>query len=382
MLSDLNEGMNKKNGNRSEETKKYSVSQTAITSTSSKLSTINEQDRAVKSYTLPKQQETIQLLKLENAVESITAVPKKVDPYSFLCGFTAGILQAGIFSPIDKALFLSIKNQSAFLSWNNFHNPFQGFFQSIGGRALSAGLYFPLEQLFRSRLPSIVDHWNSSNKPSLKRTRSDAYEPIRRRPTTKRTMNDENHAFENFLAGTTAGALNAMILNPLSAIKYKTWGRSRNRGMIYEIYSMLRKSNGSIVPFINGTRSTLLRDVTFGGAYTLLRLQIPKILRLPEDNEQQWIANLIAASLATVLSGPFNYARNLQYATKSSDAPQTTLQLLRAVAIEANQRKTYSKRLHYIAFKFRIGWGTARVATGITFGHYIYDKLHEIFRPD
>lgn len=45
-----------------------------------------------------------------------------------------------------------------------------------------------------------------------------------------------------FLAGTSAGAVNAIILNPLSALKYKTWGREVNRGMPTEALDMWRKA--------------------------------------------------------------------------------------------------------------------------------------------
>jgi hypothetical protein len=52
---------------------------------------------------------------------------------------------------------------------------------------------------------------------------------------------DGDHAMI-FLAGTAAGAMNAIILNPLSALKYKTWGREVNRGMPTEALDMWRKA--------------------------------------------------------------------------------------------------------------------------------------------
>ena len=63
-----------------------------------------------------------------------------IDPVAFLCGLAAGVTQAGLLNPYDRALYLSVKNKVPFLSSANFRSPYQGFFQSIGGRALSSGL--------------------------------------------------------------------------------------------------------------------------------------------------------------------------------------------------------------------------------------------------
>jgi hypothetical protein len=71
-----------------------------------------------------------------------------VDYSSFICGLSAGVIQAGIFNPYDRALYLSVKDHRRFLHIANWKSPYSGFAQSIGGRALSGGLYFPLEHLF------------------------------------------------------------------------------------------------------------------------------------------------------------------------------------------------------------------------------------------
>jgi hypothetical protein len=71
-----------------------------------------------------------------------------VDYSSFICGIGAGVIQAGIFNPYDRALYLSVKDHRAFLHIENWKSPYSGFFQSIGSRALSGGIYFPVEHLF------------------------------------------------------------------------------------------------------------------------------------------------------------------------------------------------------------------------------------------
>jgi Mitochondrial carrier protein len=261
------------------------------------------------------------------------------------CGLVAGVMQAALFSPYDRALYLSMTNQTPFLTMQNFRNPFVGLSQSIGGRALSGGLYFPLEQFFFQRF----NHTNSAE------TR-------------------DNSMLLCFASGTAAGAVNAMILNPLSAIKYKTWSRLYNRGMLQEAFSMLRQGGRSV--FYRGLTSTLLRDVSFGGCYTCIRLQLQWAWSLP--HEHQWAANLFAASLATIVSGPFNLARNVQYATKSSQIAPTTLQVLKELSQDACELDGLHQKSAYLLKRLRIGWGTARVATGMAFGHWVYDGLHAL----
>jgi hypothetical protein len=176
------------------------------------------------------------------------------------------------------------------------------------------------------------------------------------------------------MAGIATGAVSAIIINPLSTIRYKTWGREVNVGMVREAVGMVRKS-GSFRPFFNGLAPTLARDVVFGGLYTWLRLQIQWWGDLPPN--KQWEANLIAAGLATVVSGPFNYVRNVQYATRSKDMADGTLQVLRSLARKVSDRPTSLQKLHYLQNRLRIGWGTIRVALGVTFGHSVYDWLHD-----
>jgi hypothetical protein len=248
-----------------------------------------------------------------------------VTSVSFVCGLLAGAAQAGVFNPWDRALYLSVKNQSRFLSYENFERPYQGFLQSIGGRALSAGLYFPLEQTFMQLVP--------------------------------KGEGVQHVAIYNFVAGTAAGAANALILNPLSAIKYKTWGREVNQGMFFEAAGMLRK--GGVRPFFNGMAPTVLRDVVFGGFYTFLRLEAQPAFGLAP--EHQWMANVGAAAVATVASGPFNLARNVQYATHSEQRAPTIAQVLANLVQEIEEKQTWHRKWHYLQERLRIGtyWPTS-----------------------
>lgn len=261
--------------------------------------------------------------------------PMVSEKTSFLCGLAAGVIQAGLFNPFDRALYLSVKHHRPFLTPANFVSPYQGFAQSVGGRALSGGLFYPLEHWFLARLPAQSGPW------------------------------------ANFLAGTGAGTINALILNPMTAIKYKTWSRKEPTSMLRVAIDMYRK--GGIRPFFNGLWPTLCRDVVFGGSYTYIRLELQ--YRLELSPEQRWIANVVAAALATIFSGPFNLARNVQYATKSRHIRPSIIEVFQTLANEVDRQRSLYHKFQHVQNRLRIGWGTARVAVGMAFGQYLYETF-------
>lgn len=103
------------------------------------------------------------------------------------CGFVSGLIQAFVFNPWDRALYLSVKNERAFLLRTNFEQPFAGVMQTVIQRAMSAGLYFPMEEIFMELL---------SNKTSL------GAQP-----------------WTTLMAGTFAGSMNGILMNPFTRIK-------------------------------------------------------------------------------------------------------------------------------------------------------------------
>lgn len=285
---------------------------------------------------------------------------------SFVCGLSAGVIQAGLFNPFDRALYLSVSNTRPFLCHANFRNPYIGFMQSVGHRALSGGLYFPLENLFCQwlLLPSSADVAVGVDQEQYPSTTENNLSFFQKHP-----------AFANFVAGTLAGTSQALICNPISALKYKSWSRDVNRGLVVEAIEMFQK--GGIRPFCNGLIPTVLRDLVFGGTYTFLRLEIQYRLQLRQD--QQWGANMISAAFATVVSGPFNLARNVQYATRSRKIADGVLPILQDLITETSTRPTLWSKYVYVQSRLRIGWGTVRVAVGMSFGQVLYDRLMGIY---
>lgn len=105
-------------------------------------------------------------------------------------GLISGAVQAVAFNPYDRALYLSITRNRDFLHLDNWRQPFQGFAQAFIQRTLTAGLFFPLEDFCRHLL-----------------------NPLRISLTLK-----------DVFIGKCAGALNGLILNPISVVKYRMWG--------------------------------------------------------------------------------------------------------------------------------------------------------------
>lgn len=105
------------------------------------------------------------------------------------CGFASGILQAAMFNPWDRALYLSVKHKRSFLRWSNFVAPFSGLAQTVVQRSISSGLYFPLEDIFSELIAS---------------------------------TSDTNISVRYFIAGVLAGTVNGFMLNPLSVVKVCT----------------------------------------------------------------------------------------------------------------------------------------------------------------
>ena len=109
------------------------------------------------------------------------------------CGLVSGLIQAAVFNPWDRALYLSVMHNRSFLHAENFKNPMAGVMQTITQRAISAGLYFPLEEIFAE---TMTKYANGNGYPGQQR-------------------------YIHFVAGLLAGSTNGMLLNPFSSVKVK-----------------------------------------------------------------------------------------------------------------------------------------------------------------
>lgn len=298
---------------------------------------------------------------------------------AFSCGLASGVVQAGLFNPYDRALYLTVRqarpllvhsscpcpprfssssniifacpplsadnshrrplpllqvyHKRPFLTKENFRSPYQGFLQVVWIRAISGGLFYPLEDFFIRHLDA--------------------------------------HQTAPLAAGSLAGIFSSGILNPLQAVKYRTWGKQDPKAVWHEAARMWR--NGGWAPFMNGLWPRVARDTLFGATYTSLRF------RWADDAPEGYtmITNTAAAAAATLVSGPLNYVQNIQYGTSSRETQLTIRQALRALVQEAAGQPTLHTKVELIQDRLRIGWGTVRVAVGMAFGNLLYDRFVE-----
>lgn len=299
-----------------------------------------------------------------------------------LCGFSGGLVQAALFNPWDRALYLSIKKDRPFLSSKNFLNPFAGVFQTLFQRAISSGLYFPLEEIFADMLIASGAMGEGSS------------------------VLNERRQYVAFSAGLMAGSLNGLIVNPLAAVKYHYWGTETGKENFLSTGSdMLRKGGFRI--FLVGTTATVLRDLVFGGTYGLLRHELHALSKKQQyavSNASQtestasgrtgggslqatssffrekptFMQNIVAACMATVLSSPWNYVRNIHYGTPSGTKPQTFLAIWQELSRKAGTQKSALDKIFFLQTQLRVGWGTARVGCGMAVSSSIYDAFSKM----
>lgn len=102
----------------------------------------------------------------------------------------------------DRALYLTIKENRNFLNIENFRQPFSGLLQTLFQRALSAGLYFPLEDIFLQNLLEVRERRGGG------------------------VCGNPNSRFRDhwvaLAAGNLAGAVSGLVLNPLAAVKVRS----------------------------------------------------------------------------------------------------------------------------------------------------------------
>lgn len=287
------------------------------------------------------------------------------------CGFGSGLIQSVIFNPWDRALYLSVKNDRNFLHALNFEKPMTGVFQTAIHRAISSGLYFPLEDIFSSQISKSFEK-EKNTSPSVRA----------------------------LFSGMLAGAVNGFILNPASRIKYYYWGKvDCGRESFFDTaFEMYRKAG--FRPFFIGATATITRDIVFGGTYAVLKALL-KTWResdcplLPDAadhdvavsqstskqrqeqrqvsaNMESFLINMTSASIATIFSSPLNYVRNVNYSSDPSQGAAAgganrLLPILRALYAESMTKQGWLQRLRFLQRRLR-------VAVGMGVGSQLYNS--------
>lgn len=254
-------------------------------------------------------------------------MPSKLSDSGFQCGILSGLAVTAALNPWDRALYLSIINKRPFFSRVNFRDPYRGLMQSLFGRVFSSGLYFPLEEVYSEQIGSAA------------------------------------------LAGLATGVTIGVMLNPLSIIKYQTWGDDANRSFLRQVRHMYH--HAGMVVFTRGMVATAIRDSIFGLVFSL-RKAVP----LDDTGAGRFVVGTAAGGLATVCASPFNFMRNISYAQKAE---------LPMVGLVAFWRNSFCDLMHntrshgsilarwsYLQMRLGLGLGTLRVAVGMALTESLY----------
>eukprot|EP00658_Telonema_sp_P-2_P048286 TRINITY_DN36733_c0_g1_i1.p1 TRINITY_DN36733_c0_g1~~TRINITY_DN36733_c0_g1_i1.p1 ORF type:complete len:405 (+),score=56.81 TRINITY_DN36733_c0_g1_i1:71-1216(+) len=242
-------------------------------------------------------------------------------------GVVSGCVVTCLLNPWDRALFLSVAHRRPFLNRANFERPYQGIWQTFFQRSLSSGLYFALEDNMRLVFSS------------------------------------------NLLAGISAGVVCGSVLSPLALMKYQLWGHpDESRSIPRQFRSNLR--HGGPAVFFRGLPATCIRDMLFGAVFTSLRN-----MKSEPGEKTSFLLNCVAAALATTVSSPFNFFRNIQFAVTPSKKGKTMREIGIKLLREIQGKQSTWEGAAHLQSKLRIGWGTGRVAIGMGMVSQCYEYL-------
>lgn len=257
----------------------------------------------------------------------------------FACGFAAGLCVTATLNPWDRALFLSLIYHRPFFSWENWHSPYRGLAQTLVQRSVSSGLYFPLEDMFTQAFGSPL--WG----------------------------------------GQAAGVALGLILNPLSFIKYQSWGSEKQRDFLWTARRVHRDAGPWV--FFRGATATMLRDAIFGFCFSMRRAWAAEPGSDYETSYNFALGTGFAA-LGTTASSPCNFVRNMAYA-EDTKVPLESIKLKRrfwrhtlselAAEVRRRGRTSPLSGMAYLQSRMQIGWGTLRVAVGMAMTDQIYRTL-------
>lgn len=148
------------------------------------------------------------------------------------------------------------------------------------------------------------------------------------------------------------------------------WGTVHN----YQETVVEMWQQGGVRPFFHGIVPTLWRDCLWTTVFSSLRYHGTARCKEIEDasrrSSAEFVAVTFAGAVATSMSSPFNYVRNIVYAT-SHDAPTpSTWRCLEQLLRDARASGT---PMLFLRRRLMIGWGTARVAVGMAVASHIYE---------
>jgi len=296
---------------------------------------------------------------------------------SFQCGLASGVAQCVVFNPLDRAMYLSLKENRSIFSRLNWRNPYQGFMQAALIRTCSTGLYFPIES-------SMIRYISNKGVHNLL-------------PGATPTL----------LGGLCAGTISAIALHPMAVVKHKCWGHDDAK--LLPVFAQIWDRGRGLPVFLRGSLATIGRDSVFGACFASMRhwksfhsfvderVSTPLLPRSTGKTDEMglrhgltthFICNFIAAGTAVAFASPFNYVRVIQFAVPNGQSAPSGFVIWRDVFRECTAefervppRTGLSLNASFfpvraaiacVTQRLRIGTGTLRVAVAMAFTSQLF----------
>ena len=270
-----------------------------------------------------------------------------------LSSLTASTMNAGLFHPWDRALYLAIANHRSFLHNANFANCWQGLGQTLSQKPLTGSFYYFAQSELDTHLTPFLREQYKLNDSSIK-----------------------------FLIGLGAGSFEAILKNPFSTIKSFMWGQPVKQSFRQSTITMYKQ--GGLKPFANGTAITVARDALWGGFYEVLRYRLRICLSQTASGHThpdtvKIASDATAAGTATIICSLLNYARTKKYSTEPVCKPPSAIESIGQLFKEVKAQPGLLTKVSLFQNRLAIGWGTTRVAVGMALGQYITEQVKEVF---
>lgn len=265
---------------------------------------------------------------------------------SSIAGIGTGVLQTILFHPTDRALYLHMINKNKLFCTTNWTNPYHGISNSLFSKCINYGYYF-----------TILEKCTNVAKIYLT-------------PVTR------NEFIQSFAIGATVGGTTSIINNPISIVKYIAWSTN---DPISRITKQMYNTHG-LKAFYKGLGSTFHRDSIFTTIYSFMKphtKHIAKDSNVSYPKALEFILNTTVTFVATVISSPLNYSRNMQYKAAMDMRSLGIIRTLRDLEQDVIKIKGFVGKFNCTMVRLGVGWGTLRTAVGTGCGQFIYDIIYE-----
>jgi hypothetical protein len=287
---------------------------------------------------------------------------------NFVAGLIVGIINSIAFHPLDKAFYLRsidpIETREHLCALKYWEEPLAGLRTTFYQRIFSSSIYFMMQGELGTKLkPVMQNQWRFKEYTS------------------------------QMAIGLLSGFVTGFFSNASYAVKYYTINYKPKGKPLENSIEMWRQ--GGLKPFFNGIYPGASRDMLFGVFYESTNYLLDQYLIKPMNEATPeastttkeavyFGSRFFSATIATTISSPLNYARNIQFKTSPQQKQPSVYSILRDVWRESNQaiinKPGFFSRALHLQDKLMLGVGTARAGLGMALGQLMFNHTKTIVR--